>query len=56
MSVDGNFQGSLFSNDFLRASISALPDWATLPDEAIDGLASELLEIFDRFPVDQTPN
>ena len=56
MSVDGNFQGSLFSNDFLRASISALPDWATLPDEAIDGLATELLEIFDRFPVDQTPN
>ena len=54
MSVDGNFQGSLFSNDFLRASISALPDWATLPDEAIDGLATELLDIFDRFPVDQT--
>ena len=56
MSVDGNFQGSLFSNDFLRASISALPDWSTLPDEAIDGFATELLEIFDRFPVDQTPN
>ena len=56
MSVDGNFQGSLFSNDFLRASISALPDWSTLPDEAIDGLATELFEIFDRFPVDQTPN
>ena len=56
MSVDGNFQGSLFSNDFLRASISALPDWATLPDEAIDGLTTELFEIFDRFPVDQTPN
>ena len=56
MSVDGNFQGSLFSNDFLRASISALPDWSTLPDGAIDGLATELLKIFDRFPVDQTPN
>ena len=34
----------------------ALPDWATLPDEAIDGLTTELFEIFDRFPVDQTPN
>ena len=56
MSVDVNFQGSLFSNDFLRASISALPDWATLPDEAIDGLATELLEVFDQFPIDQTPN
>ena len=56
MSVDGNFLESLFSNDFLRASISALPDWKMLSDEAIDHIASKLHDIFDRFPVDQTPN
>ncbi|MGA0543552.1 Eco57I restriction-modification methylase domain-containing protein [Neotabrizicola sp. VNH66] len=50
------FQGSLFTHDFLTQSISDNPDWAQLTDSAIDGLASELQDIFAKFPVSQTPN
>lgn len=49
-------QGSLFSSDFLRESIVGLEDWQTLDDERLAALEGELRAIFDRFPIDQTPN
>ena len=53
---DNAFQGSLFSSDFLQESITRLPDWAGLSDQDIADLASDLRQIFNRFPVTQTPN
>jgi hypothetical protein len=50
------FQGSLFSNDFLREAIAELPDWAAIDDSPLDLLARDLTRIFDRFPTTQTPN
>lgn len=50
------FQGSLFSNDFVCETIARLPDWAAFGDDAANSLASDLSQIFDRFPVSRTPN
>ena len=36
------FEGSLFAEDFLRDSVSALPDWSILADTALDGLEGAL--------------
>ena len=49
-------QGSLFSSDFLRESIVGLEDRQTLDGEHVAALEGELRTIFDRFPIDQTPN
>ena len=49
-------QGTLFSSDFLWESIAGLEDWQTLDDERVAELEGELLAIFDRFPIGQTPN
>ena len=56
MSTEGRFHGSLFTNDFLQTSIVQLPDWATLSDSKIETLVADFRTIFDRFPIDQTPN
>jgi hypothetical protein len=42
---DTVFQGSLFSNDFLRESISHLTDWAELTDEVVGAVRLDLLRI-----------
>ena len=49
-------QGSLFSGDFLRESIVDLEDWQALDGEFIVVFEGELRAIFNRFPIDQTPN
>src|SRR5579871_3666205 len=54
--MQANFQGSLFSRDFLTDSITRLPDWSVLDDDAVDALAVRLGDIFERFPTHQTPN
>jgi hypothetical protein len=53
---EGVFQGSLFSGDFLRESISGLPEWAEFDDAAAEALRQDLLRIFERFPTAQSPN
>jgi hypothetical protein len=53
---EGVFQGSLFSSDFLRESISRLPDWSHVDDAAVEALRLDLRRIFERFPTAQTPN
>ena len=50
------FQGSLFAEDFLRGSISELPKWKQASDADLDGLETELKNLFDRFPAAGTPN
>jgi hypothetical protein len=50
------FQGSLFSTDFLQESIARGADWLQIDDTRIDKVAIDLRNIFDRFPITQTPN
>ncbi len=54
--AENAFQGSLFSGDFLQDSIKRLPDWAGLPDTDVTDLRQDLRQIFERFPINQTPN
>ncbi|PJK27698.1 Eco57I restriction-modification methylase domain-containing protein [Minwuia thermotolerans] len=56
MPADRIFQGSLFTHDLLQDSVAQLPDWQDLDDNAVDALGARLRAIFDRFPVDKTPN
>ena len=49
-------QGSLFTSDFLSESISRIVDWQEIDDQTIEELGRSLRAIFDRFPIDQTPN
>ncbi|MDX9861835.1 MAG: restriction endonuclease [Rhodospirillales bacterium] len=49
-------QGSLFSSDFLRDSITRLGDWQAIDDAEVERLEAELRGIFARFPTAQTPN
>ncbi len=50
------YQGSLFSNDFLRDSITRLRDYTDIDDAALDAASLRLTQIYARFPVRQTPN
>ncbi len=54
--IDPAFQGSLFSNDFLRESITTLPEWAAFDDSIAAALAIDLGAIFQKFPVAGHPN
>jgi len=49
-------QGSLFTSDFLTESIQEMPEWDFLSDLDIDQRAEQLINIFAKFPTDQTPN
>jgi hypothetical protein len=48
-------QGSLFSTDFLRESITNSADWQLFSDAEIDSLAADFRTIFARFPTAQRP-
>lgn len=56
MSIEGGFQGSLFSNDFLHDSITRMPDWSGVDDTALDAFQAALQAIFERFPAATGPN
>ena len=56
MSDDLLIQGTLFAEDLLRESVVEMPDWEDVDDELLDGLESELREIFERFPTQRSPN
>lgn len=56
MSQEFAFQGSLFSNDFVRGSITRLPDWEALDGQEIEAFSASLKRIFDIFPTAQSPN
>ena len=56
VSIENVFQGNLFANDFLQDSITRLADWTALDDAALDTFRDQVRNVFDRFPVSQTPN
>lgn len=56
MPADHVFQGSLFTNDFLRDSITRLPDWTGMSASEVEALEAALRTVAGRFPIDQTPN
>ena len=50
------FQGTLFSDDFIRDSITRLADWSSISDDQLRSLNTDLRQIFNNFPIAQTPN
>ncbi len=54
--TDNVFQGSLFSSDFLRDSITRLADWTSFDPSALLSLQSDLRGIYNEFPITKTPN
>ena len=56
MSIDAAFQGSLFANDFLCETVAKTPDWQAIDDVALGALELGLRTIFERFPIDGSPN
>ena len=56
MSFDAAFRGSLFANDFLCDTVVQTPDWQSIDDVRLDDLEAALRAIFERFPIDGTPN
>ncbi|MXW49558.1 MAG: restriction endonuclease [Gammaproteobacteria bacterium] len=50
--------GGLFAPDFLQSaqSLAALPEWAAFDDATLDGNEARLRQIFERFPIDGSPN
>ena len=54
--IDPEFQGTLFSNDFLREAIVREPEWSTYDEGAAKALGQSLQELFDNFPVSGKPN
>ncbi len=49
-------QGSLFSHDFLTASITGFQDWTDLDDASVSAIHQQLETIFAGFPTGQPPN
>ncbi len=56
MSIDTPFRGSLFANDFLRDAVARLDDWRELDADALNTFEASARNIFNRFPMTQTPN
>ena len=54
--IESAVQGSLFAHDFLTESVVDLADWQALDDVALDELDSALRDLFEHFPIAQTPN
>ena len=54
--IDPAFQGSLFSNDFLCEAITREPEWSAFEEVSAKALASDLRQLFNRFPVSGKPN
>ncbi|MDE0270979.1 MAG: restriction endonuclease [Gammaproteobacteria bacterium] len=50
--------GGLFAPDFLQSaqSLAALPEWEAFDDAALDDNEARLRQIFERFPIDGSPN
>ena len=54
--IENAVQGRLFTNDFLLEGVTDLDEWKTLNDQSVDEIEISLLDIFDNFPITQTPN
>ena len=56
MSSSTPFQGSLFSNDFLRDAVTRLDDWRDIGDGALATLDASVRDVFEGFPIASSPN
>ena len=56
MKMGRPFQGSLFAEDFLNEAITGLSDWQDLAEATFGDLEAALRGLFDRFPMDLSPN
>ncbi len=56
MNLEEAIRGNLFARDFICESITDTPEWKAINDEALDALRSDLLEVFDAFPIEGAPN
>ena len=56
MSIDAAFRGNLFANDFLCDSVVESPDWQLIDNARLEELEAALRVVFERFPVDVSPN
>ncbi len=56
MSIAIPFQGSLFTNDFLRDAITRLDDWRTMDADAVAAVEASVRDVFRVFPVAGSPN
>ena len=50
MSSTTPFQGSLFSNDFLRDAVTRLDDWRDISDGALATFEASVRDVFEGFP------
>ena len=56
MSIATPFQGSLFTNDFLRDAVTRLDDWRAIDAAALDAFEASVRDVFDGFPIAGAPN
>ena len=56
MSIATPFQGSLFTNDFLRDAVTRLDDWRAIDAAALDAFEASVRDVFDGFPIAGSPN
>ena len=56
MSSTTPFQGSLFSNDFLRDAVTRLDDWRDIGDGALATFEASVRDDFECFPFASSPN
>ena len=56
MSSTTPFQGSLFSNDFLRDAVTRLDDWRDIGDGALATFEASVRDVFEGFPFASSPN
>jgi Eco57I restriction-modification methylase len=56
VTAESPFRGGLFSADFLQDSIRRMPDWVAVDANSVDRLASELRQIYERFPIAAASN
>ena len=56
MTIENPFQGQLFADGFLCASIAETKDWQSFDDAALETLRTRLRTLLDKFPADRAPN
>ena len=56
MSLETALSGTLFAEDYYQDSIVASEEWQAFDDAALDAFATALVSVFERFPIQRSPN
>ena len=56
MSLETALDGTLFAGDYYQDSIVESEEWQAFDDAALDALESALQSVFERFPIQRSPN